>query len=308
MVDLFDIVAARAFPRLDVPKLRTLFGTKQRPRQLRQNGSPVLEAVIETPAYDLTWFTIRFGLLSLKAYTKGEHVLRLEAVVHNTRELGIGRVLERFPEIVAQLSGMVDRFATSLDCVDIAFLPDRTLDDLPCSSQLGATRVAGVDLNKPRIRAVLAAALALAAAPAGFTVAELTSKVHTMTGQTDYTTPGRLRPAQAAWQAVRGQARAHPALPRPTRRRPHHRRPPDPARRGDRSDSRRRPQPPARTQARDLDLHRPALRDPAHRHAAPLRRPRAHGRHACGRIDNFLSITETQAPRSQPPGLIHPPS
>jgi hypothetical protein len=43
-------------------------------------------------------------------------------------------------------------------------------------------------LNKPRIRAALAAALALAAAPRGFTVAEHAAKVTTMTGLTGYTT------------------------------------------------------------------------------------------------------------------------
>jgi hypothetical protein len=60
-------------------------------------------------------------------------------------------VLERFPEIVAR----------------------------------GATRIGGIDLNKARRRAALAALVALAAAPEGFTVAELTERVHSMTGQTD---------------------------------------------------------------------------------------------------------------------------
>src|SRR5215216_510741 len=38
-----------------------------------------IEAVIETPRYDLTWFNLAFGRLAVKAYTKGEHVLRFEA-------------------------------------------------------------------------------------------------------------------------------------------------------------------------------------------------------------------------------------
>ncbi|MGH3847087.1 MAG: hypothetical protein ACRDS0_37550, partial [Pseudonocardiaceae bacterium] len=42
-------------------------------------------------------------------------------------------------------------------------------------------RVGGIDLNKPRIRAALTAVLALAAAPGGFTVADLAARVHTMT-------------------------------------------------------------------------------------------------------------------------------
>jgi len=61
----------------------------------------------------------------LKGYTKGEHVLRLEAIVHNTRALHTGRVLEKFPAIVARLADMVDRFTTMLDCVDVGFLPGR---------------------------------------------------------------------------------------------------------------------------------------------------------------------------------------
>ena len=80
---------------------------------------------------------------------------------------------------------MVERFCTTLDCVDTTFIGDGLLDQLPAPTQIGATRVGGVDLNKPRIRAALSAALALSAASDGFTVAEFTAKVHAMTGQTD---------------------------------------------------------------------------------------------------------------------------
>jgi hypothetical protein len=64
-------------------------------------------------------------------------VLRFEAITHNTRQLRCGRVLDRFPEIIAKLAGMVDRFATTLDCVDVSFIIDQTLDDLPLPTQLG---------------------------------------------------------------------------------------------------------------------------------------------------------------------------
>jgi hypothetical protein len=90
--------------------------------------------------------------LTLKAYTKGEHVLRFEAIVHNTRQLGCGRVLDHFPTIIGRLAGMVDRFTTTLDCVDVTYIGDDLLDRLPAAAQVGATRVGGVDLNKPRIR------------------------------------------------------------------------------------------------------------------------------------------------------------
>jgi len=83
---------------------------------------------------------------------------------------------------------MAERFATALDCADISFLADGTLDELPLPAQLGTTRVGGIDLNKPRIRAALSAALALTAAPHGFTVAEFTAKIQAMSGQAGYTT------------------------------------------------------------------------------------------------------------------------
>jgi hypothetical protein len=82
---------------------------------------------------------------------------------------------------------MAERFCTTLDCVDTCFLPDGTLEALPLPSRIGATRVGGIDLNKPRIRATLAAVLALTAAPGGFTVADLAAKVQAMGGQTGYT-------------------------------------------------------------------------------------------------------------------------
>jgi hypothetical protein len=98
----------------------------------------------------------------LKAYSKGEHVLRVEAITHNRPDLGCGRVLDRWAEITNRLAGMADRFCTALDCVDVAFVPDGILDQLPEPSQLGASRVSGIDLNKTRIRHALRAVLALA--------------------------------------------------------------------------------------------------------------------------------------------------
>ncbi len=183
---MFDTVVDRTRARLDVPKLRTLFGSRGRPhRKPGAELSPRQAVVIETPRWNLTIFKVHFGLLTLKGYTKGERVLRFEAIVHNTRQLRCGRALEKFGEIVARLAGMVDRFTSMLDCVDIGFLPEGILDRLPLPSQIGATRVGGLDVNKPRIRAALAAVLALAVAPEGFTAAQFTARVQSMTGQTE---------------------------------------------------------------------------------------------------------------------------
>ena len=113
--------------------------------------------MIEKPRYGLSWLRISFGCLQRKAYTKGEHVLRFEATVHNAKEFRCRRSLDNFAQIITRLAGMADRFATALDCADIGFLPDGVLDELPLPAQSGTRRIAGIDLNKPRIQAALSA-------------------------------------------------------------------------------------------------------------------------------------------------------
>ncbi len=202
---VFNTLLDRTRSRLDVPALRTMFGARKRPGR---NGAPELSprrgTVLETPAWDLTVFKVHFGLLTLKGYTKGERVLRFEAIAHNTRQLRCGRSLQRFPEIVTRLHGMCERFCTTLDCVDVCFIPGDTLDQLPLPAQLGATRTGGIDLNKPRMRAALSAALALVPAPGGFTVADFTATVQAMSGQAGYTT----RQAAYDLRKLRGKALA----------------------------------------------------------------------------------------------------
>jgi len=136
MEDLFDRICDRTRSRLDIPTLRVLFGRKNRPHHNRAAGPPAQEIVIETPQYGLTWFRIRFGLLQLKAYTKGEHVLRLEATVHNTKELRCRRGLDNFPEIITRLAGMAGRFATTLDCATSASWP--TACSMSCRCRPGS--------------------------------------------------------------------------------------------------------------------------------------------------------------------------
>ena len=108
--------------------------------------------MIEKPRCDLTVFKVHFGLLTLQAYTKGEHVLRFEAIVHNTKQLRCGRVVDRFGEIVGRRAGMVDRVLNprwtvwmSPSCPRTPAINCRS----PPRSALPAS--AGIDLNKPRV-------------------------------------------------------------------------------------------------------------------------------------------------------------
>ena len=64
---------------------------------------------------------------------------------------------------------MVDRFVEVLDCLDTTFIDAGLLDHLPQPGRLGAVQVGGIDINRPRARAVMQALLALSPNPAGFT-------------------------------------------------------------------------------------------------------------------------------------------
>src|SRR5215211_1674403 len=68
---------------------------------------------------------------------------------HNTKDLKVGRALDKCPQIVARLAGIADRFYTAVDCMDTSFLTDGTLDQLPQPSRIGVVRVGGVDPDDP---------------------------------------------------------------------------------------------------------------------------------------------------------------
>ena len=75
------------------------------------------------------------------------------------------------------------------------FVADDTLDTLSHPGRVGSTRTAGIDLNKPRLRAVLQAVIALAALPHGFTASQLADKVRHLTGWDE----NQYQPRQAAY-------------------------------------------------------------------------------------------------------------
>jgi hypothetical protein len=56
------------------------------------------------------------------------------------------------------------------------------LEDLPEPRRLAAVRVGGIDMNRPRIRAVMHALLALSPSPIGFTSSELAAKAREALG------------------------------------------------------------------------------------------------------------------------------
>jgi hypothetical protein len=153
MDQVFQALIDRSRVLLDLKTVRTILGYKHRPRYHKRKGkSAEWEVAVEKPTYDLTIFKLHCGKLTLKIYTKGERVLRLEAVVHNTQELRCGRSLEKFPQIVAEAKSILHRFMDALSCIDQCFIADDMLDRLPAPCQIGKTKVGGIDLNQPRMR------------------------------------------------------------------------------------------------------------------------------------------------------------
>lgn len=184
MDQVFQGIINRTRSHLDVRRLNTIFGARRRPHwRKKDKKEPLVGIAVERPTYDLTVFKLHFGRLTLKAYTKGERVLRFEAVVHNVKDLCCGRELAKFPYIVTRLRGMLDRFLDVLHCVDVSFISDATLDQLPMASQVGNTRIGGIDPNRPRMQRVMAAVLALAPSPRGFTVGQFAARVEEISGQ-----------------------------------------------------------------------------------------------------------------------------
>ena len=107
--------------------------------------------------------------------------------MHNTQELGWAACWHVSHHRRTTLTCILERFLTTLDCVDVAFISDDTLDQLPRPSRVGKVRVGGVDLNNPRMRTLLAAVLALAPSPLGFSVSELTAKITSTSTYRAYT-------------------------------------------------------------------------------------------------------------------------
>jgi hypothetical protein len=70
-----------------------------------------------------------------------------------------------------------------LSCVDQCFIADETLEQLPAPSQVGKTKVGGIDFNKTRW--VAQGVLALSPSPGGFTASDLAQEVRTFSGQSE---------------------------------------------------------------------------------------------------------------------------
>src|SRR3989475_9994087 len=132
MDQVFQALIDRSRVLLDLKTIKTILGYKHRPKyRKRKNKSIEWEVTVEKPTYDLTIFKLHCGRLTLQIYTKGERVLRIEIVVHNTKELRYGRSLEKFPEIVVQAKSILGPFMDALSCIDPCCIADGMLEQPP---------------------------------------------------------------------------------------------------------------------------------------------------------------------------------
>ena len=196
MEQVFQALIDRSRVPLDLRTIKTIVGYKHRPKyRQRKSKRSQWEVAVERPVYDLTIFKLHCGRLTLKVYTKGERVLRIEAVVHDAKELRCGRSLENFAHLVAALKGILKRFIDALSCIDQCFIADDLLERLPAAARVGKTRVGGIDLNKPRMHLVLQAVIALSSSPEGFTVSQLAARVRALGRQSQ----SQYSPSRAAY-------------------------------------------------------------------------------------------------------------
>jgi hypothetical protein len=202
MEQAFQALIDRSRAPLDLKTIKTILGYKHRPKYRKRKGrSAEWEVAVERPTYNLTIFKLLCGRLTLKIYTKGERVLRIEAVAHDTAELHCGRALEKFPGTVTALRGLLERFTKALSCIDQCFICDETLEQLPAPSQVGKTKVGGIDFNKARMRHLIESVIALSAWPGGFTASQVAGRVREC-GESNY----QARQAAYDLKKLRGKA------------------------------------------------------------------------------------------------------
>lgn len=174
--EIYQNIITLTREKLDIPRLKTIFGKKYRPHN-RKSKTSGFEVRIERPDYNMTIFKIHFGRLTVKLYDKGERTLRAEVVVHNAKELKCKRSIDSFAEIVKKLQSMMNDFMDNLFYAHVSMLNDGSLQQLVSPTRKGESRLAGVDINKDRTQAIMETVLALSIKPGGYSISDVAAKM-----------------------------------------------------------------------------------------------------------------------------------
>ena len=185
MDQIYQKLLDRTRGPLDLKALKTIFGVRHRQARSKRSQKQrpgrsepeVSKEVQRVGDHDVTVFTLRWGNLVLKIYDKGERVLRIEVKVLNTKALRVGKLLEKVPQMLTRMQEMLVRFLGVVQAAHVSFIDAGQFESWAQPSQRGNRRLAGLDLNKARNRAVVRGLVALSSAPEGFTVPELAEQV-----------------------------------------------------------------------------------------------------------------------------------
>src|SRR4029077_10348424 len=112
--------------------------------------------------------------------------------------------IDKLPHILERSQQMIVEFLAVVQAAHLSFLPAEQLDSLAMPTYRGQQRLAGVDIQKPRPRAVAQALIALAAQPDGFTAEQLAARVRSQQGRS----MAKYNPRKAAYdlRKFRGKA------------------------------------------------------------------------------------------------------
>lgn len=179
--EIYQNIISLTRERLDIPRLKTIFGRKYRPHNRKSNASG-FEVRIERPDYNMTIFKIHFGKLTVKLYDKGERTLRAEVVVHNTKDLKCKRSIGSFAEIVHKLQEIMNSFMNNLLYAHVSVINDGSFKELVSPTKKGKSRLAGVDISKERNQAIMETVLALSMKPCGYSITDVATKMQEKVG------------------------------------------------------------------------------------------------------------------------------
>ncbi|MHC4887334.1 MAG: hypothetical protein ACYTGH_19835 [Planctomycetota bacterium] len=167
---VFESLIERTLPVLNIKRLKTIFVYTHRPhtRDKSCGKAPRFETTVEKPVYDLMIFKIHSNKLTVKIYSKGARVLRIEAIAHNTKAMRTKRrSIENLPAILQEMKGILVRFLEVIDSVDRNSIDSAILAGLALPGRLKARRIGGIHIDEPRMRAVFSAVETLSIMPQG---------------------------------------------------------------------------------------------------------------------------------------------
>jgi DNA-binding transcriptional ArsR family regulator len=188
--DVYQQLLDRTRTRLDVERLKTIFGSRQRPRikvakeRQQQRGRRAAETSREVRRleHDLTVMKVHWDKRTLKLYDKGERLLRVEMVVHNAKALKQKRGLPNLGVVAETMRQTLNRFMGIVQVAHVACVDVGVYRSLSEPKHLGKQRMAGIQITNARMRSVMDGVLALSSCPEGFTLEQLGQQVRERMG------------------------------------------------------------------------------------------------------------------------------